>query len=137
MNTLATRRRFLAGIGLLGGASLLAACGGAATTVVTTAGAATAATTAPATSTASTAAATGTTSTAVTKAAKETVTSASKAPATTAQANGVTLQYLGQGSADEMKIYKTLADNFHKQQPGINIQINFSPKGGAAGIFEQ
>ena len=135
MNTLATRRRFLAGIGLLGGASLLAACGGAATTVVTTASAATAATTA-ASSAATTAAAT-TSSGTVTKAAKEAVTSASTAPATAAQANGVTLQYLGQGSADEMKIYKTLADNFHKQQPGINVQINFSPKGGAAGIFEQ
>ena len=135
MNTLATRRRFLAGIGLLGGASLLTACGGAATTVVTTASAATAATT-PASSAATTAAAT-TSSGTVTKAAKAAVTSAATAPATAAQANGVTLQYLGQGSADEMKIYKTLADNFHKQQPGINIQINFSPKGGAAGIFEQ
>jgi multiple sugar transport system substrate-binding protein len=135
MDMLATRRRFLAGIGLLGGASLLAACGGAATTVVTTASAATAAATVAATSAA--AAATTTTAAAVTKAAKATVASAATATVTAAQANGVTLQYLGQGSTDEMKIYQTFADNFHKQQPGITVQISFSPKGGAAGIFEQ
>jgi multiple sugar transport system substrate-binding protein len=124
MSKPATRRRFLAGIGLLGGASLLAACGAAASGSIADTGSVS--------TTAGTATAPVTSQTATTSA-----TSAAKAPATAAQANGVTLQYLGQGSTSEMKIYQTLAANFHKQQPGISIQINFSPKGGAAGIFEQ
>lgn len=112
-----SRRQALAGLTALAGTALLAACGGAAT-ATTSSGTTGLATVGAATSAAAPAGA------------------ASSSGAGAANA-GVTLQYLGQGSAQEQKIYQTLADNFHKANPGIAIQVGFSAKGGAAGIFEQ
>ncbi|MGI8916942.1 MAG: ABC transporter substrate-binding protein [Chloroflexota bacterium] len=153
-----TRRRILSSLGLLAGASLLAACGGAvgvsgttgsvtaslaATTAAppTTAAAATS-TTAAVSSTTAAASSASTSSTAVAAASTTASTAAGTTVAATskvasASGAGLTLQYLGQGAAVEQKIYNTLADNFHKANPGISINVTFSAKGGAAGILEQ
>ena len=141
-----TRRRFLTGLGFVAGTSLLAACGGAASGAVTSAASSVAATvkatTASATATsqsaASASAAAITTSAAATVASAASTTTAAPSSAAAGSGAAVTLQYLGQGSPEELKIYNTLASDFHSANPGITINVGFTPpdKGGAAGILQ-
>jgi multiple sugar transport system substrate-binding protein len=142
-----TRRGLLSSVGLLAGASLLAACGGTAgvsgTSASVTASIAATTSVAPATTALSSAPSAAATSSAASTAASATVSSAATttvaATSSVAAASGagLTLLYLGQGAAIERKIYNTLADNFHKTNPEISINVTFNAAGGSAGVLEQ